>query len=303
VSVFCVGPQHLAFELPLPEVKEVGEAAILDKDMLLADPKSGTIWRRPLLNKQAPVMAWRSGMPGVIGLAVSPEAVFAATATQVSWLSRDGQKTEWTCAQAYKGIRRLAATPGCVYVCDTAGNVVDQLDAKTGGVLARLGSRTEAGSSLTRLSRPYAIAADANGVYIADNGNGRVLVATTTLWRPEIAALPREDKSPLTAVKIPVTPPKPGRMSVNVYDTSGVTVRQLVCAQASDQPVVWDGRDLYGRWAKLGQYRYHGIIAPKLSLRYVTSVGQSGTPPYRSEERRVGKECRRLCRSRWSPYH
>jgi hydroxymethylglutaryl-CoA lyase len=25
--------------------------------------------------------------------------------------------------------------------------------------------------------------------------------------------------------------------------------------------------------------------------------------PVRSEERRVGKECRRLCRSRWSPYH
>ena len=23
----------------------------------------------------------------------------------------------------------------------------------------------------------------------------------------------------------------------------------------------------------------------------------------RSEERRVGKECRPLCRSRWSPYH
>jgi imidazoleglycerol phosphate synthase glutamine amidotransferase subunit HisH len=26
-------------------------------------------------------------------------------------------------------------------------------------------------------------------------------------------------------------------------------------------------------------------------------------PGVRSEERRVGKECRRLCRSRWSPYH
>ena len=25
--------------------------------------------------------------------------------------------------------------------------------------------------------------------------------------------------------------------------------------------------------------------------------------PRRSEERRVGKECERLCRSRWSPYH
>jgi S-formylglutathione hydrolase len=27
------------------------------------------------------------------------------------------------------------------------------------------------------------------------------------------------------------------------------------------------------------------------------------TKSARSEERRVGKECRRLCRSRWSPYH
>ena len=26
-------------------------------------------------------------------------------------------------------------------------------------------------------------------------------------------------------------------------------------------------------------------------------------PPGRSEERRVGKECRMPCRSRWSPYH
>ena len=25
--------------------------------------------------------------------------------------------------------------------------------------------------------------------------------------------------------------------------------------------------------------------------------------PLRSEERRVGKECRTVCRSRWSPYH
>ena len=25
--------------------------------------------------------------------------------------------------------------------------------------------------------------------------------------------------------------------------------------------------------------------------------------PYRSEERRVGKECNQVCRSRWSPYH
>ena len=35
------------------------------------------------------------------------------------------------------------------------------------------------------------------------------------------------------------------------------------------------------------------LTAP-LMLRYQTD---------RSEERRVGKECLRLCRSRWSPYH
>ena len=31
--------------------------------------------------------------------------------------------------------------------------------------------------------------------------------------------------------------------------------------------------------------------------------GTPGSPAARSEERRVGKECLRLCRSRWSPYH
>ena len=32
-------------------------------------------------------------------------------------------------------------------------------------------------------------------------------------------------------------------------------------------------------------------------------VGGLGKWTPRSEERRVGKECLRLCRSRWSPYH
>ena len=34
-----------------------------------------------------------------------------------------------------------------------------------------------------------------------------------------------------------------------------------------------------------------------LSLAILTFI------TFRSEERRVGKECLRLCRSRWSPYH
>jgi peroxiredoxin family protein len=33
------------------------------------------------------------------------------------------------------------------------------------------------------------------------------------------------------------------------------------------------------------------------------TIKNNGVASIRSEERRVGKECRRLCRSRWSPYH
>jgi hypothetical protein len=39
------------------------------------------------------------------------------------------------------------------------------------------------------------------------------------------------------------------------------------------------------------------------TVRYNTSTDPMRIIMDRSEERRVGKECRRLCRSRWSPYH
>jgi hypothetical protein len=42
----------------------------------------------------------------------------------------------------------------------------------------------------------------------------------------------------------------------------------------------------------LTQTRRHSYLAHLIGIRHI-----------RSEERRVGKECRRLCRSRWSPYH
>ena len=40
-------------------------------------------------------------------------------------------------------------------------------------------------------------------------------------------------------------------------------------------------------------------------LKWKAEIGytDSGFEKLRSEERRVGKECLRLCRSRWSPYH
>src|SRR3546814_20691861 len=40
------------------------------------------------------------------------------------------------------------------------------------------------------------------------------------------------------------------------------------------------------------------LIVPPVHVR-----GSSGERAARSEERRVGKECVRTCRTRWSPYH
>ena len=43
------------------------------------------------------------------------------------------------------------------------------------------------------------------------------------------------------------------------------------------------------------------IETEKAVVEYAAEIG--GTVGRRSEERRVGKECPVLCRSRWSPYH
>ena len=46
------------------------------------------------------------------------------------------------------------------------------------------------------------------------------------------------------------------------------------------------------------------IPAPGISESAANQIQKSlGSSGIRSEERRVGKECVRLCRSRWSPYH
>src|SRR3546814_17654958 len=45
------------------------------------------------------------------------------------------------------------------------------------------------------------------------------------------------------------------------------------------------------------------VTLPGGELHALQQVAESDPEVYRSEERRVGKECGRTCRSRWSPYH
>ena len=46
---------------------------------------------------------------------------------------------------------------------------------------------------------------------------------------------------------------------------------------------------------------FGSFIVKKRAQRTARNISKNTT--MRSEERRVGKECLRLCRSRWSPYH
>jgi folate-binding Fe-S cluster repair protein YgfZ len=49
-------------------------------------------------------------------------------------------------------------------------------------------------------------------------------------------------------------------------------------------------------------FRYGALLTPQGKIIVDMLLTRAGEA-IRSEERRVGKECRRLCRSRWSPYH
>jgi predicted NAD/FAD-binding protein len=71
---------------------------------------------------------------------------------------------------------------------------------------------------------------------------------------------------------------------------------QVVLACHSDQALALLGEQASAEErAVLGAIRYQANRA--------VLHGDERLLPRRSEERRVGKECRRLCRSRWSPYH
>jgi glutamyl-tRNA synthetase len=48
---------------------------------------------------------------------------------------------------------------------------------------------------------------------------------------------------------------------------------------------------------------FEAMTVASLAVLVGSSEEIHAYPDLRSEERRVGKECRRLCRSRWSPYH
>ena len=57
-----------------------------------------------------------------------------------------------------------------------------------------------------------------------------------------------------------------------------------------------------GSHGEKGYVTQHSILN-KIKFEQIYTCGPKPMMMARSEERRVGKECLRLCRSRWSPYH
>src|SRR3546814_18417138 len=66
-------------------------------------------------------------------------------------------------------------------------------------------------------------------------------------------------------------------------------------------PIAWEGMSKYFQFSKF--FRSTDRKRCRCRLNQAKITHSAALDVARSEERRVGKECVRSCRSRWSPYH
>jgi len=86
---------------------------------------------------------------------------------------------------------------------------------------------------------------------------------------------------------ITYTLPRAAKVSLNVLDGNGWIVRELLRADQEDagqHTVHWDGNDPFGRPQPPGSYTWKLLDHTGLKADYVLSVGNSGQPPYRTDD-------------------
>ena len=111
------------------------------------------------------------------------------------------------------------------------------------------------------------------------------------------AASPAATEGPL-ALRIEATPPP-----VN-DDFTDATVLAGSAEEAGGARLYFADRFGYNWGAgKEAEEPDHGGDQGGASVWYSWTAPETGSAQVRSEERRVGKECQSVCRSRWSPYH
>ena len=96
--------------------------------------------------------------------------------------------------------------------------------------------------------------------------------------------------------------PYPIHHSSNTSYLAKIIRKQLHSLRLITQCKVGDGQSTYF-W--LDRWLLHEPLATAFPAIFSHHLKQESlvSSVLRSEERRVGKECLRLCRSRWSPYH
>src|SRR3546814_19412818 len=99
--------------------------------------------------------------------------------------------------------------------------------------------------------------------------------------------------------------PRQFALMLAIYQNPGISQVELVRLTGIDRSTV---AEMVARLIKRGLLvRQRTETDRRTNALAVTSEGEAqlrtAKPGVRSEERRVGKECVRTCRSRWSPYH
>src|SRR3546814_18496156 len=89
---------------------------------------------------------------------------------------------------------------------------------------------------------------------------------------------------------------------VRVFQIPGLIVMPVVFAICATSNLEWLNVGIFfAGLLTVGQFSFWGNYLPRAYPLHLRGTGESFAA--RSEERRVGKECVRKCKSRWSRYH
>lgn len=99
-------------------------------------------------------------------------------------------------------------------------------------------------------------------------------------------------------VLVSFTLPKDQRVTLNITRPDGWVVRELlvdVKLKAGEHRAFWDGRDNMGRILPPGSYQSRVLTHDSITWDYITTVGNGGTPPWRTPDRKGGWVCNHGC--------
>jgi general secretion pathway protein E/type IV pilus assembly protein PilB len=134
-----------------------------------------------------------------------------------------------------------------------------------------------------------------SGLFLITGPTGSGKTSTLYALLSELNSVQRS----IFTVENPVEYQLPGISQVDINDKAGLTFgAALRSALRQDPDIILVGEIRDRETAEIA-------LQAALTGHFVLSTlhTNDALTAIRSEERRVGKECRRLCRSRWSPYH